>query len=607
MLSSSRGTTREAQDKSMGKKRKSSELLLKSNKKDSVGSTIKTAAFTADDDDVMQCLAELDEKQGVVVAQAAASDPSSSDNNNDNKNSSNSQSSEEAVSKFEHQQQQRYAGLLNDFNALNAPMEVTRHNLASKLSRWLIESCGSNLRIASFERWIMDCKIEEAQKLSKSKTCDDTAGIRQNRQLYRRRREKNKRDKPRGVDVVLPSMPHIQDRATQNLLQEVIAALTSSLTTATTVHSNNNGNVKAAAKSICIELCAKSMKYVRALENLAERQHQGSAKNNIKLERTSSHQYSLVLERANKTTFCVRINTMHYNKLFQVFTLQYPNHDISVFHLLIFVMIVRYSTMAGGQQCCLKDARGGGMQGAIHNEVFDFLKQFFFSSSQDNHNFLLLECFASPLNTYCLNGSGTQQQQQQRQRQHYCSAFPDIGEVSAFGSIGNFFHIPVGSLPDGCCCEANPPFAPLLMSSMAQRIEEHLKSSLDQKKTLIFVVIVPTTKANTTSNVEKAARESFLLLQNSKFLQKHIILKSKEHGYIEASQHIRHTQFKESQYDTSVFLLATSYNGFDTSLLSVFEDGIRKAFASMHKEELMERRKKITNSGSLIDAGELEK
>ena len=601
----------------MGKRSKSSEVLLKKKRgrDDIIELKLIRADGTADDDDdVMECLAELDKKQGVVTVTGgvdALPDPLTCKINNDDEDDGVNKRSEEAsasTSIFQ-RQRQRYSNdffLSNDKNGLNAQIEVSRHNFASKLSRWLLESCSPNLRIASFERWIIDSKMEEYQKRTAKSFHVEELG-------RRRRREKYKRDKPRGVDVIFPSMPHIQDKATQNLLQEIIVALSSSSSSRTHTSSSDvttKGNIKAAAKSICSELCAKTMKYAKALENLAERQRGtfNAANNNILLERTNSNQYSLILQRTNKTSFCVRINTNHYTKLYQTFLKAcHPNHnhnELSFFHLLLFVMIVRYSTLAGGQQCCLKDSRGGGMQGAIHGEVFDFLREFFSSSSQDT--FLFLECFASPLNTYCIHSNSFTQEQQH----YYCSAFPDIGEVSAFGSIGSFFSLPVGSLPDGCCCEANPPFAPILMTTMARKIEEHLKSSSEQNKTLIFVVIVPTAKSaiNLTTAVESAARESFLLLQSSKFLQKHIILKSKEHGYIEASQHIRHTHYKESQYDTSVFLLAT-YNPsmhrdwVTKSRLIIFEDGIRKAFASKHKEELMERRKKSKISGD-VTSGE---
>lgn len=532
---------------------------MRNKKRKASGPVIAASTFP---DDVVECLAELDERQGVVSVFADHSSISSA--------------STTASSCWFKQQQNR---IFFNSSALNAQLEISRHNYANKLSRFLLESC-TRLRIASFERWAIDSKMEERVKVAKqtnNNTDDDNNN--NNSRYIARRANKNKRHKPHGVDVWIPSMPHVADKSTQHLMEEIIISLPP-----------EDKDKKSKAKSICIELCTMSMKYARALEKQARQQNANNSK--IQLEKTSAHKYSLIFQQPNnKKTFCVRVNAVHYQKLFTYFS-SYSN-DISLFHLVLFVLILRYSTMAGGQQCCLKDSRGGGMQGAIHREVFEFLKQHFFQQTARSNIFL--ECFASPLNTVAKHTSG----EGDRQVQHYyCSTFPDIGEVDVFHSSGDFFQIPVGSLPDGCCCEANPPFAPVFMTAMANRIEEHLLFSSNRKQLLTFVVVVPTTHTVSTTNinaVQKAAQESFLLLLKSKFLKKHIILKSKEHGYLEASQHMRSTQYKESQYDTSVFLLQSSANSLsvndENSLLLILESGIRKAFASKHNEELMERRK----------------
>ena len=530
-----------------------------SKKRKASGPVVAAGTFP---DDIVECLAELDERQGVASVFAdrlSTSIPPTA-----------------ASSCWFKQQQSR---IFFNSSALNAQLEISRHNYANKLSRFLLESC-TRLRIASFERWAIDSKMEERVKVAKQTNNHDN-NINNNSSYIARRADGNKRHKPHGVDVWIPSMPHISDKSTQHLMEEIVLSLPP-----------EDKDKKSKAKSICIELCIMSMKYARALEKQA--QQQNANKNKIQLEKTSAHKYSLIFQQpSNKKTFCVRVNAVHYQKLFTYFS--FYSNDISLFHLVLFVLILRYSTMAGGQQCCLKDSRGGGMQGAIHNEVFEFLKQHFFQPTTKNNIFL--ECFASPLNTVAKHTSGEVDQHVQH---YYCSTFPDIGEVDVFHSSGDFFQIPVGSLPDGCCCEANPPFAPVFMTAMANRIEEHLIFSSNRKQVLTFVVVVPTTHTASTNNnnnnaVQKAAQESFLLLLKSKFFKKHIILKSKEHGYLEASQHMRSTQYKESQYDTSVFLLQSSANSLnvneENSLLLIFETGIRKAFASKHNEELMERRK----------------
>ena len=68
----------------------------------------------------------------------------------------------------------------------------------------------------------------------------------------------------------------------------------------------------------------------------------------------------------------------------------------------------------------------------------------------------------------------------------------------------------------------------------------------------------------------------------------HIVLSKREHGYVEGSQHLRPTQFKESQYDTSVIVLRSKRcTDFDTE---AFEADLRKAFKSRHLIELQQRR-----------------
>ena len=166
--------------------------------------------------------------------------------------------------------------------------------------------------------------------------------------------------------------------------------------------------------------------------------------------------------------FVVKINQKHYEKLAEMFHANMPpslkkglpndasswiddkkNPVYHTFNHLVFCLLVRYSSLSGGQQ--LQDLRGGGMQGAIHSQVFDVLE------TQSRH---VMECFASPLNAYT---------------RHFCSVFHrDLDHH--FGSVGDFFSIPIGFFArNGQIHEANPPFAPGLMCAMVKRIEEHLK------------------------------------------------------------------------------------------------------------------------------------
>jgi len=120
--------------------------------------------------------------------------------------------------------------------------------------------------------------------------------------------------------------------------------------------------------------------------------------------------------------FVVRINREHYAKLRKMFDRVHPPpppHSSSsssssasssssrtvAFHHLVFCLLVRHSSYAGGQ--LLNDLRGGGMQGSIHGRAFAFLERWCggggggrggASSSSLPGHFLAGECFASPLN-----------------------------------------------------------------------------------------------------------------------------------------------------------------------------------------------------------------
>ncbi len=372
--------------------------------------------------------------------------------------------------------------------------------------------------------------------------------------------------------------------------------------------------------------------------------------------------YSLVYAHKNKgekkpKPFVVKINAMHYDKLRDMFhsihdtlttesSSSYshagkstrnmhvppPSYLISIsntstrhikhytpathiFHHLIFAMLVRYASLSGAQQ--LLDLRGGGMQGAIHSEVLECISAQNKGSDKGNANANAndtMECFASPLNVYSSK---------------FCSIFyRDID--CHFGSCnqGDFFTLPIGFFRRGGIHEANPPFSPGLMSQMVEQMERHLLYADGRKKKmnkvkghvdheasrLSFVIIVPTcsmgkkrtsttTSSSTANLVDSHAAPSFKRMLQSKYFSKHIVLASREHGYIEGSQHLRPTRYKDSQYDTSVIVLqseaARDDEATQPNLTSdEFESKLRTAFASRHQMELSERRERVTTSES---------
>lgn len=330
-----------------------------------------------------------------------------------------------------------------------------------------------------------------------------------------------------------------------------------------------------------------------------------------------SEYYTLVYHRDKKwkKPFFIKMNALHYEKLKYMFLAVHNNHSnmcskdkvqfvqpstgvqtkaLHAFHLIVMVLMLRYSALSGGQ--LLLDLRGGGMQGAIHGEVFHVLHEFFGSSSSDKNKIPLIECFGSPFNAYLSSSFG--------------SAFADDLDWH-FGSFGNFLET---TITEGCC-EANPPFAPGIMTALANRIEFNINQANVRNKALTFVVIVPSGEESVQGHEESstvldsndiesketivaaaaAAKRfgSIALRQmiNSSHCRLHIVLHAKEHGYVEGSQHMRPTRFKESLYDTSVVILQSTKAAEQELDQQLFVPKLRSSFASRHREETDARRK----------------
>jgi len=95
------------------------------------------------------------------------------------------------------------------------------------------------------------------------------------------------------------------------------------------------------------------------------------------------------------------------------------------------------------------------------------------------------------------------------------------------------------------------------------------------------------------STVHQSALSSFHRLIDSPHCISHIILSAREHGYIEGSQHLRPTKFKESQYSTSVIVMRSMKGDSIDWDAQSFEKDVRKAFASRHSKEIEMRRSSL--------------
>lgn len=266
----------------------------------------------------------------------------------------------------------------------------------------------------------------------------------------------------------------------------------------------------------------------------------------------------------------------------------------SFFHLRVFLLLLRYSSLAGGTD------RGGGFQGAINEEAFDVLRR---------HLDCRMECFASPLN--CMYA-------------RYCSAFQDTD--ACFGSLGTFFNF----RPRQGTYEANPPFSPCVIARMVDHMEDLLEATA---LPLGFVVVIPAwqdgkgerTREDEEKGVTREAEEerpestrvtaskgasmsrepskrgakaiykasaaSWSRLRESSFCALHVLLQAQDHGYIEGGQHKTPTRFKTSFFDTSVFFLQNAAAKRKWPASERMAEELKQACASKHEAETAARRR----------------
>jgi rubrerythrin len=146
---------------------------------------------------------------------------------------------------------------------------------------------------------------------------------------------------------------------------------------------------------------------------------------------------------------------------------------------------------------------------------------------------------------------------------------------------------------------------------MVERLIEHLEfADLEARSSqskndgkLTFVIVVPTCESkkkrdNFDNLIQNFANESFRRMTKCPFFVKHIVLKAREHGYVEGSQHLRQTRYKESQYDTSVVILQSQSSRDSEAEKPMFTSDefnvdLRESFTSRHQLELDERRLKM--------------
>ena len=292
-------------------------------------------------------------------------------------------------------------------------------------------------------------------------------------------------------------------------------------------------------------------------------------------------------KKKKKTNKLYKLNHGHYDKLRLLLTAHCNNrisgngdnnnnnnnnknsNDVysdSDFHKLVYCVLSRYHSVLGH-----------GFQMALSEHVFDVLRSWF------NVRF---ECFASPLNCTCAE---------------YASAFPLVDKC--FGATGNFFNLH----PRHGSFEANPPFIEEVMIAMVTHIHNLLEHATGP---MSFVIIIPGWLDD----------PSYVALDASLYKQTFFLVAAADHGFCDGAQHQRQDRFRDSTYDTGVFVLqnqrgsttwpvirtAKSKDGLVDDLKSdvSVEEPLRRAMANAIPTEMMRLRRLRDGRGSSdLDGG----
>lgn len=220
----------------------------------------------------------------------------------------------------------------------NVEFELTRNFKVNELSSYLLKS-GNDLRMPVFERWLLDSKLEE--------TLSSSSGLR---------------------DPVLPCSTSPKSEASQRLFQELC----------------QNSIDSEQAEKIVGDLCRRTNLECQKLLSSSDRWTRSSPLNRgdrISIEHhESSGPLTILYSRKKwKKPFCFKLNKSHYDKLKARFFDIHNSATIGTaldsgntrvmhaFNVFVLALLLRYSALSGGQ--LLQDLRGGGMQGAIHEQV----------------------------------------------------------------------------------------------------------------------------------------------------------------------------------------------------------------------------------------------
>jgi phosphorylated CTD-interacting factor 1 len=141
------------------------------------------------------------------------------------------------------------------------------------------------------------------------------------------------------------------------------------------------------------------------------------------------------------------------------------------------------------------------------------------------------------------------------------SAFLDTD--APFGSVGSFFDM----APRCGSFEVNPPFVVEVMLRMVEHITALLAAS---QGPLSFVVVVPVWEAC----------PFYTALKTHSSLRRAIFIPREEHGYCDGASHQRQDRYRDSPYDSCVFVLQNAEGAAAWPCTEAVEESIRVGFSS---------------------------
>ena len=160
------------------------------------------------------------------------------------------------------------------------------------------------------------------------------------------------------------------------------------------------------------------------------------------------------------------------------------------------------------------------------------------------------ECCASPLNAF--HGVGA-----------YCSAFADTD--GAFGSYGSF----AAFTPRCGAFELNPPFIPGFIDAVTEHALVLLGAAAASTEPLTFAIVLPGWLDSL----------GYCALAGSPYTRRAVLVAAVDHGFVDGAQHTRVSSYRQSPFDTCVFICQNDAAVAAAPVTEVVVEEIERALA----------------------------